>query len=125
MPRTNSNLRCAWIFFDVHMGKAHKGLLEHAVSHGYPVNNMPNGDLLLFFNSNFNKVKLLDSRGEVFCYLRTDGNPLAIRQIRSLPNIFGGPDLVLSNETRSKIASAIADLLEAKRRVRQSEEIAA
>lgn len=82
--------RIAKLFLDVSMCLGHDGLIDIAKKARVNVNELAEGDLLMFINRKGTRLKVLGAQGAVLGYLRMPGNrPLMLEALQYIPQTFG------------------------------------
>lgn len=76
-------------FDGVNMGKSHQGLAELAKLWHVKVDELNDGELILFLNTRRDKLKVLGSQGQVLAYVKLqDGRRLPLEAIQYIPKTF-------------------------------------
>lgn len=84
----NRIIRC---FFETDMRMSHPGLTDIARKHKVDIDQVGDGEHLIFINSAQNKMKML-SKNNVLSYLRLPGNRrVSLEAIAEIPRVYGAP----------------------------------
>lgn len=85
-----TNAKIFKLFLDVHMGASHEGLSRLAEKAKVKLEELQDGDLLMFLNRKADRLKVLGARGKVIGYLRMEkGQRIMKESIQFLPRTFG------------------------------------
>lgn len=84
--------RILQVFFDVDLRNGHEGLREIAKKAKVDVENLKEGEFLIFLNTRKDKVKVYASN-DVYAYYRSPTGRIQLEAIRHIPNAFNGTSI--------------------------------
>ena len=94
------------IFFDVHMGMAHPGLAELARAKRLHVERLLPEQYVVFMNCNGKALKIF-AAGNTLVHLKVPEGKVSVELIESIPTIFGGRRMRLTDQQRREIETSL------------------
>lgn len=95
-------MRLLRVFFDTFMGYQHDGLYAIAKRQGIDLDDLREGECVVFVNRRFNRVKVYGPNN-TFAYSRVYDGELDATAIQHIPNTFNGTRINLDQATRQAI----------------------